>query len=49
MMQAESSSHRVLVVCKMTLSAKHLNIFTFNSYVYILYILEGNITSIANA
>lgn len=48
-MHAETSLHRVLVVCQMIFSAKHLDIFTFNSYVYILRVLEENITSGANA
>lgn len=48
-MHAETSLHRVLVVCQMIFSAKHLDIFAFNSYVYILRVLEENITSRANA
>lgn len=39
----------LLVVFQMIFSTKHLDSFTFNSYVYILHVLEENVTSIANA
>lgn len=49
MMHAESSLCGVPVVNKMILSVKHVDIFTVNSSVHLLRVLEGNIVGTSTA